>query len=73
MHECDVMEAGRWRRHPASPKQVVGRRGAADRLASILESIDPEPEDTRRSEDEIIVDAVSKVAEIRRARRNGDA
>ena len=58
---------------PLCPKEVVDCRAAADRVATILESIEPTPEDTRRSEDEIITDAISNVAEIRRTRRDSDA
>ena len=55
------------------PKEAVDRRAAADRVAAILENTDPTPGDTRRSEDEIMADAVSNVAEIRRTRRDSDA
>ena len=55
------------------PMGVVARRAAADRVASILENTDPTPGDTRWSEDEIIADAVSNVAEIRMPRRESDA
>ncbi len=74
VHEGDIMEAtvvgdGILLR----PKEVVDRRAAADRVASILESIDPTPGDARRSEDEIIAAAVADVAEARKKRRDSNA
>ena len=52
------------------PKEVVDRSAAADRVAAILESIDPTPDDAHRSEDEIIAAAVADIAEARKKRRD---
>lgn len=50
------------------PKDVVDR-GAADRVASILEAVERTPEDARRSEDEIMAEVIADIAEARKARR----
>ena len=55
------------------PKEVVDGGAAADRVAEILQRIEPTPDDAHRSEDEIIAAAVSDVAEARMNRRHGDA
>ena len=71
LHEGDLMEAtivgdGILLR----PKDVVDRRNAAaDRIASILARIEPSPEDTSRSENEIMEDIIADIAEARRERR----
>ena len=70
LHEGDLMEAtiigdGILLR----PKDVVERNAAADRIASILARIEPSPEDTGRSESEIMEDIIADVAEARRERR----
>jgi len=70
LHEGDLMEAtivgdGILLR----PKDVVDRHAAADRIASILARIEPSPEDTGRSESEIMEDITADIAEARRERR----
>ena len=51
------------------PKEVVDRNAAADRIASILTRVEPLPEDAGRSEDEIMEDVISDIAQARRERR----
>ena len=70
LHEGDLMEAtlvgdGILFR----PKKVVDRNEAADRIASLLAQIEPSPEDAGRSEDEVVEEILSDIAEARRARR----
>ena len=70
LHEGDLMEAtivgdGILLR----PKEVVDRNAAADRIASILARVEPSPEDTGRSENEIMEDVIADIAEARRERR----
>ena len=70
LHEGDLMEAtlvgdGILFR----PKEVVDRNETADRIASLLEHIEPSPEDAGRSEDEIVEEILSEIAEVRRTRR----
>ncbi|MCY3821909.1 MAG: AbrB/MazE/SpoVT family DNA-binding domain-containing protein [Gammaproteobacteria bacterium] len=55
------------------PKEVVDRGAAADRVAAILQRIEPTPEDARRSEDEIIAAAVADVVDARKKHRERDA
>ncbi len=70
LHEGDLLEAtlvedGILFR----PKEVVDRNAASDRIASLLARIEPWPEDAGRSEDEIVEEILSDIAEARRARR----
>lgn len=53
------------------PKDVVDRNASADRIASILARIEPSPDDAGRSEDEIMEEILTDIAEARRARRDG--
>lgn len=74
LHEGDLMEAtivkdGILLR----PKEVVDRNAAADRIASILAHTEPSPEDANRSEDEIMQDTLTGIAEARRERRKHKA
>ena len=50
-------------------KDVVDRNAAADRIASILARLEPSPEDTGRSRNEIMEDIIADIAEARRERR----
>ena len=73
LHEGDVMEAtalgdGILLR----PKDIVDRGAAAARVAVALDAIERTPEDARRSEEEIMADAIADIAEPRRARRAAD-
>ena len=73
LHEGDVMEAtvlgdGILLR----PKDIVDRGAAAARVAAALDAIERTPEDARRSEEEIMADAIADIAEARRARRAAD-
>ena len=70
LHEGDLLEAtvvgdGILFR----PKEVVDRNTAADRIASILARIEPLPEDTDRSEDEVMEDVIADIAQARSERR----
>ena len=49
-----------------------GRGAAAARVAAALDAIERTPEDARRSEEEIMADAIADIAEARRARRAAD-
>ena len=69
LHEGDLMEAtvvgdGIILR----PKAVVDRYAAADRIASILARTEPSSEDADRSEDEIMEDTITDIAQARRER-----
>ena len=55
------------------PKEVVDRAAAGDRVAAILQRIEPTSDDAHRSEDEIIAAAVADVAEARKSRGDRDA
>ena len=74
LHEGDLMEA------PVvadgilfRPMDVVGRESVADRSAASFAATQPSSEDARRSEEEIMEDAIAEVAASRRDRRNSDA
>ena len=74
LHEGDLMEAtvvadGILFR----PMDVVSRERTADRIAASFAATQPSSEDARRSEDEIMEDAIAEVAASRRARRDSEA
>ena len=52
------------------PRAVVDRAAAADRIAAILTSIEPAPEDVGRSERDIVDDAIADIDALRSERRN---
>ncbi len=52
------------------PKEVVDRKAAADRIASILARIEPLPEDAGRSEDEIMEEVAADIRQARSERRD---
>ena len=54
------------------PKAVVDRNAVADRVAAMLANVKPTPEDSLRTDDEIMADAIAIVAEARRARHGSD-
>ena len=64
--EASVVEDGIFLR----PKDVVDRNAVADRILSKLADLKPLPEDVRRSEDEIMQDAIADIAEVRSERRH---
>lgn len=71
LHEGDIMEAtvfgdGLLLR----PMDIVDRQAAADRIASILKGIERTPDDTGRTEDEIMQDAIAEISKVRRERRD---
>ena len=51
------------------PRDSTDRGATADRVATILEGIEPTAEDVRRSEAQVMAAAVEDVAKARRARR----
>ncbi len=51
-------------------KQVVDRNVVADRIASTLAEVREPPEEIRRSEDEVMEDAISENSTSRRERRD---
>lgn len=51
-------------------KQVVDRNVVADRIASTLAEVREPPEEKRRSEDEVMEDAISEISTSRRERRD---
>ena len=64
LHEGDIMEAtlvddGILFR----PKEVVDRNAAADRIAANFAAAQPQPGDLDRSEDEIMTDTISEIAD----------
>ena len=71
LHEGDLMEASVVENGILfSPKAVVDRHAAADRLEEIFARSKPLPEDTGRSEEEIMQDIIEDIAEARKERRN---
>ena len=71
LHEGDIMEAtilgeGILLR----PMDVVGRSAAADRIAVNFAAAGVSSEDSGRSEQEIMNDAIADIADARRERRN---
>ena len=56
-----------------SPKDVVDRAAAADRIAARLAESPLSPDDVGRNEDEIMRDAIAEIAESRRECRRGAA
>ena len=71
LHEGDIMEAtivgqGILFR----PMDVVDRNAAADRIRANFAMAGPSPEDSGRSEHEIMQEAVADIADSRRERRD---
>ena len=52
------------------PKEVVDRNAAADRIAANFAAAQPPSADVGRSEDEIMKDTISEIADSRRERRH---
>ncbi len=55
------------------PMDVVNRESTAERIAASFAATQPSSEDARRSEDEIMEDAIGEVAASRRDRRDSEA
>lgn len=73
LHEGDVMEASVVEGGILfSPKAVVDRNAAAERIAEIFARIKPSPEDAGRSEEEIMEDVIRDIAEMRKERRDAE-
>ena len=73
LHEGDLMEASVVEGGILfSPKAVVDRNAAADRLDEIFARSKPSPEDAARSEEEIMEDAIKVIAEARKERRDAE-
>ncbi len=73
LHEGDVMEASVVEDGILfSPRAVVDRNAAADRIAEIFARIKLSPEDAARSEEEIMEDAIKIIAEARKERRDAE-
>ena len=53
-----------------SPKEVVDRNAAADRLDEIFARSKPSPEDAGRSEEEIMEDVIKDIAKMRKEHRD---
>ena len=71
LHEGDLMEASVVEDGILfSPKAVVDRNAAADRLDEIFARSKPLPEDVGRSEEEIMEDIIKDIAEARKERRD---
>ena len=54
-----------------TPKEVVDRDAAADRIAAAFAAVQPSSTDVDRSEDESMRDAIGEIAQLRRERRHG--
>ena len=54
------------------PKELVDRDVVANRIAAKFAAVQPSSDDLRRSEGEIIMDAITEIAESRRERRQGE-
>lgn len=52
------------------PKEVVDRAETANRIAEKFAATRPSPDDLGRSEDEIMEDTISDIAQSRRERRS---
>ena len=73
LHEGDLMEASVVEGGILfSPKAVVDRNAAADRLDKIFARSKPLPEDVGRSEEEIMQDIIDDIAEARKERRDAE-
>ncbi len=73
LHEGDLMEASVVEDGILfSPKAVVDRNAAADRLDEIFARSKPLPEDVGRSEEEIMQDIIDDIAEARKERRDAE-
>ena len=73
LHEGDLMEASVVEGGILfSPKAVVDRNAAADRLDEIFARSKPLPEDVGRSEEEIMQDIIDDIAEARKERRDAE-
>ena len=71
LHEGDLMEASVVEGGILlSPKEVVDRNAAADRVEEIFARAKPSPEDAGRSEEEIMQDIIEDIAEARKERRD---
>ena len=73
LHEGDLMEASVVEGGILfSPKAVVDRNAAADRIEEIFARIKPSPEDAGRSEEEIMEDIIKDIDEARKERRDAE-
>lgn len=55
------------------PMDVVNRESTADRIAASFAATQPSREDSRRSEEEIMEEAIAELAASRRDRRDWEA
>ena len=71
LQEGDIMEAVRTDDGILfRVKRVVDRNTIADRIASTFAEMRVPPEDTGRSEDEVMEDTIAEISALRRERRN---
>ena len=74
LHEGDLLEATIVEDGILlQPKEVVDHKAVADRIESILRNTKPSPLDAGRSEDEIMEDTVTDIAEARKQRHKPNA
>ena len=55
------------------PKDLVDRSAAANRIESLLDQIEPLPEDADRSEEEIMEDIIADISKARMERRSRES
>lgn len=71
LQEGDIMEAIRFNDGILfRVKQLVDRNVIADRIASTFTEVRVPPEDVKRSEDEVMKDAIEEISASRRERRD---